>query len=196
MSHPDWDSIWQELIMRGEPSPETLAHARECSACHDKVGRARRLDARLRSAGMARAPEPWVERAVRRVTKAAVLTQRTAIFTDEILAELVADSLQPAMGVRGAPSGFRTRVCRGAGFLVSMREEVSAQGLEVRGQVVPPPQSDLPADGIAQLVTERDSELSSLSPHGEFIFGPLQGDVRELVLLLGDVRLRVPHLDS
>ncbi len=112
-----------------------------------------------------------------------------------VVANLVADSWQPQMGIRGADTAS-PRLLRFESDSYSITLSIlgggSASRFSIMGQVVPPGGARVGVGARAVATLGEKTASAQLSPHGEFILKELTSDLTEITIEIDDKQIRLP----
>lgn len=175
--HFDWEEILDRLEGRHAAEPEFSAHLETCDPCQTLRSEARAL---LGAMTLAATPEPsailrartWAQIASESArAKLGSIAAGAMAAAKEILATLVADSLQPSLAVRGVTSAApRLLVYETPEYSVSLSlQDSSASGRhDIVGNLMPKLAAEIPNG--AHMQVEDHPELGSvpISEFGEF----------------------------
>jgi len=209
--HPSWEEILNAIERPEALDGALVEHLKTCDACLPNRKEAQALLDLLESGRLPEIPPAVLDRTRARLAAAFAEDDRTrlAVTAAELLSEavqrtkdiaadiasLVADSWQPAVGVRGVATDAQPRVLRyesGAYAITFSLVDADDGGRSILGQVVPDEGVVLPPGGSAIVQTGGTSHRAALSPHGEFRLRELTRELPELMIAVGSDRIRVP----
>ena len=204
--HLTWTTILASIETPERLTDRERAHLDGCDACTQTRDQARDL---LRGLAEARAvlDEPALEPALIEQTLARLREawsqagetvgwgERLRRGLEVAVANLVADSWQPQMGIRGADTAS-PRLLRfekdGYSITLSILGGGSANRFSIMGQVVPPGGGRVGVGAKAVATLGEKTASATLSPHGEFILKELTSDLTEITIEIDDKQIRLP----
>jgi hypothetical protein len=117
----------------------------------------------------------------------------------EIWATLVADSLKPSLSVRGTTyAAPRALVYEAADFAISISitPDPGVETVRIMGQLIPKLADSVPEGGHVELHSGSTHLEEAISNLGEFRFRDVPKDKIEIVVAVGDLRIRLAPLPS
>jgi hypothetical protein len=212
--HPNWQETIDVLESPGKVDEGTGKHLVDCPRCRLVADRARALlatfeVARVGGPSEALKDQTWIllqddlrSRAQRRGegTEPGEHVFRGAVSRmQEILATLVADSLRPSLSVRGTTfAAPRALVYEAADFAVSLSITPDPKGetVSIMGQLIPKLADSVPQGGRVELDAGPIHLEEAISSLGEFRFRDVPKGKIEIVVSVGDLRIRLAPLPS
>jgi hypothetical protein len=197
--HVEWSSLLDFIETGGA---ETVgAHLSACGPCAARAARLRRFLDVLQAASTEEPSDELIERTWRMIADArdvnapdlgwtevvARLRERLAAGVRRVAASLVADSLVPSPGVRGATTATpRMLVYETDAYGISLALCQRPTTYELRGQVVPRRGTELPRVRSASIQIDRWTRELILSEIGELRADDLPPGELRLALRLGN----------
>ena len=214
--HLTWDRILDVIENEDGPDPAIQTHLDHCTDCASRMAEAMRcIDSLACTRSLSRlctVPDKLIEQTLARLfatdssaaeNATGELSEAAARIINEakrrlevVVAQLVADSAQTVLGVRGTevatPRMLRYEA-KGFAITVSLIEGTGATPLEIMGQVVPTTAGGTIPDGAtaAALVGDRTIE-ARLSHYGEFTLKQLTTGIGEIKIAVGTQEICLP----
>jgi hypothetical protein len=210
--HPTWEGTIETLESPGGVDQRTGKHLEDCPRCRLVANGARVLLATLEDAGIggpseALKDQTWVllredlqSRAQRHGDwpESADRAFRGAVSrVKEIWATIVADSLKPSLSVRGTTyAAPRALVYEAADFAisVSITPDPGGETVSIMGQLIPKLADSVPEGGRVELNAGPTHLEDAISNLGEFRFRDIPKGRIEIVVAVGDLRIRLAPL--
>ncbi len=214
--HLNWDRILDLIEQEDGPDPAIQTHLDNCPACASRMAEAMRcINSLASSRSLSRlctVPDKLIEQTLARLfatdssaaeNAARDLSEAATRIVNEakrrlevVVAQLVADSTETVLGVRGTevatPRMLRYEA-KGFAITLSLLEGAGAAPLEIMGQLVPTTAGGRIPDGATAEALVGDQTVEArLSPYGEFTLKQLTTGIREIKIAVGTQEICLP----
>lgn len=211
-THIDWRRIVEAAESPESVHPETRRHLESCDQCRRHLEDALSLLGLLAEARLPSPPQALVTETMTRLrermrsaahaecpheeTGPAALTRARQVL-NQVLADLVADSLRPNFALRGQAVGVpRTLVYETADYSVaiSLSQAETSPGWDILGQISPRKRDCLPPGGFAVVPGAVRGARAEVSPTGQFALKSLAPRIEQLLITIGgeQITVRIP----
>lgn len=181
--------------------PDALrTHAKSCPVCAERLRSAERLFGAADVASLSTPSPELVARTWDRIAHARALDAAARALghagelIDRVVARLAGDTMTPTPALRGSTTATpRVLVYETPDVGISLSlGEPGADGIHVKGQVMPRREDVLPEGGRALVGVRAELREAPIGELGEFDLGVLPAETLHLVFTLGSMRIELP----